>query len=128
MPPGSRVARLSGFTLVEVLVALAIVATSLAALGRAMLSGLDLERELKSRSCAQWIADDRLAFQAATRGWRIPGTQTGRAEQAGMTFLWREDVTSTPSSAFQRVEVSVARLDDPERILGRRIGFMYRKS
>ena len=126
--PGSRGTHSGGFTLVEVLVALVIVATSLAALGRAMLSGLDLERELKGRSCAQWIADDRLAFQSATYGWSVPGTRTGRTEQAGTVFVWREEVTPTPNSAFQRVEVSVAALGEPERILGRRVGFMFRKA
>ena len=115
-----------GFTLVEVLVALAIVAITLAALGRAMLSGLESERELKARSCAQWIADDRLAFHTATYSWIPPSQKSGDAEQAGMAFVWREDITATPNIAFERIEITVALRDRPERVLGRRIGFLYR--
>ncbi len=118
--------RARGFTLIEVLVALAIVATTLAALGRAMLSGLEAERELRARTCAQWIADDRLAFHTATYSWIPPGQKSGDAEQASMAFVWREDITATPNIAFERIEITVALRDRPERILGRRIGFLYR--
>ena len=121
--PGAR-----GFTLVEVLVALAIAAVALGALGRAMLASLDAERELKERTCAQWVADDRLAFHGATYNWVLPGESTGRAEQAGYTFVWREKVSATPNIAFQRIEVTVAMIDRPERVLGRRIGFLFRQA
>src|SRR5438874_17431 len=120
--------RVRGFTLIEVLVALAIVATTLAALGRAMLSSLEAERELKTRTCAQWIADDRLAMHTATYSWIPPGQRSGNADQAGMTFLWREDVTATPNIAFQRIEITVALRDEPSRVLGRRVGFLYRQA
>ena len=121
--PGGR-----GFTLVEVLVALAIVAIALTALGRGMLTALDAERELKSRTSAQWVADDRLAFHSAMHSWFIPGERAGDAEQAGYSFVWRERISATPNIAFQRIEITVALAERPDRVLGRRIGFLFRQA
>lgn len=108
--------------------ALAIVAIALTALGRATLSALDTERELKARTCAQWVADDRLAFHSATYSWIIPGEQAGKAEQAGYAFVWQEQISATPNIAFQRIEITVALAERPERVLGRRIGFLFRQA
>ena len=117
-----------GFTLVEVLVALAIVAIALSALGRSLLASLDTERELKARTCAQWIADDRLAWYSATSGWIPPGESSGSANQAGTAYVWKEQVSATPNIAFQRIEITVASADSPNRVLGRRIGFLFRQA
>ena len=108
--------------------ALAIVAIALSALGRAMLSALDAEGELKARTCAQWVADDRLAFHSATYSWIIPGEHTGNAEQAGHYFVWREEIFATPNIAFQRIEITVAMAQRPDRVLGRRTGFLFRQA
>ena len=129
-PPHHGSARLHrrGFTLVEVLVALAIVAVALSALGRSLLTALDAERELKARTCAQWIADNRIAFHSAAYSWMVPGEQSGSADQAGYAFVWREQVSATPNIAFQRIEITVALAERPERVLGRRIGFLFRQA
>ena len=125
---GSALAPGRGFTLVEVLVALAIVAITLSALGRSLLSALDAERELKARTCAQWIADNRIAFHSATYSWIVPGEQSGNADQAGYSFVWREEISATPNIAFQRIEITVSLAEQPRRVLGRRVGFLFRQA
>ena len=53
--------RAPGFTLIEVLVALAIVAVALSAGMRALAQGADGASSLKARTLALWVAENRLA-------------------------------------------------------------------
>jgi general secretion pathway protein I len=102
---GSRSA--SGFTLIEVLVALTILAVALAAAIRSASVAADGTLDMKERLLATWVAQNRLADYDARNLWPDVGTREGNAEQGGMTFAWRETVTSTPNARFRRVEVKV---------------------
>ena len=96
-----------GFTLIEVLVALAIVAIALSAALRVAAQGTSDASELRTRLLAGWVASNILAEHAARGDWLPAGSLTGNARQAGVEFSWREDVSSTPNAAFRRVDVSV---------------------
>ena len=97
----------AGFTLVEVLVALAIIAVALMAAARAASLGTTNVSELRLRLFAGWVAENVLAEQRARGEWLPPGTYQGRAQQANMDFTWRENVSLTPNIAFRRVDIFV---------------------
>jgi general secretion pathway protein I len=99
---------LRGFTLVEVLVALAVVAIALAAGMRALAQSADGASSLKLRTLALWVAQNRLAQAQLVRPWPSRGTRTGDETQAGIRFVWRETVSDTPNPAFRRIEIVVA--------------------
>ena len=89
-----------GFTLVEILVALAIVAVALAAGMRALAQAADGATALKARTLALWVAQNRLAAaQLADRLAAAPGARDGDATQAGARFVWRETVSGHAESA-----------------------------
>jgi general secretion pathway protein I len=113
-----------GFTLVEILVALAIVAVALAAGMRALAQSVDGASALKARTLAQWVAQDRLAHAQLAMPSSGAGTNDGDAVQAGMRFLWRETVTATPNAAFRKIEIVVARPDAPDYALARLVGYL----
>lgn len=117
---GSR----AGFTLVEVLVALAIVSIALLAALRAAGQGTADVGELRSRLLAGWVAEDLLAEHRARGDWLPLGMQRGSRRQGGIEFAWREEVVPTPNPAFRRVDVFVFAASEESRSLARLTGFV----
>lgn len=113
-----------GFTLLEVLVALAILALGLGAAARAGLAAADTAGALRERLLAGWIAEDRAALLRATRAWPDPGASAGRSRQAGRDFVWRQQAAPAAQGQFRRVEIAVAADADGETTLVRRIGYL----
>lgn len=113
-----------GFTLVEVLVALAIVAVALIAALRSASLGTGNAGELRSRLLAGWVAENRLAEHRARGEWLQTGIRRGKESQGGSEFAWREEVVPTPNPAFRRVDVYVYAPADEARPLSHLTGFV----
>ena len=114
----------TGFTLVEVLIALAIVSIALIAALRAAGQGTNNAGELRSRMLAGWVAQNVLAEHRARGDWLPLGIQRGTQYQAGIEFLWREEITAMPSPAFRRVDIFVFLAPEESRTLARVAGFV----
>ena len=115
-----------GFTLLETLVALAILAIALTAAFRAMGVTAQSSGELRERMIGDWVAENRLAEMRATQAWPNPGVSEGSAEQAGRSYRWREDVKATANPLFRRVDVSVFGPDSAEHAIARLSGYVAR--
>lgn len=124
--PVWRCNRQRGFTLIEVLVALAIISVALLAALRAAGQGTNSVRELRSRVFAGWVAQNLLATQRARGDWPPLGTQRGTESQGGIEFVWREEIVATPNPAFHRVNVTVSPVTDELHVLARLTGFLVR--
>ena len=118
--------RSRGFTLIEVLVALTILAVALAAAVRSAGVAADTTSDLKERLLAGWIAQDRLAEYSVRPLWPDIGTRQGNADQAGIRFVWRETVSGTPNARFRRVEVQVFPARTPDRAVAKLVGYVVR--
>ena len=116
--------RAHGFTLVEILVALAIVAVALAAGMRSVAQSTDVATTLKHRTLALWVAQNRLAAAELAQALPPTGARTGEATQAGLAFVWRETVGATPNPSFRRVDVEVAETAAPDYVLARLTGYV----
>ena len=101
--------RRRGFTLIEVLVALAILAIALAAAARAANVAIDSAQETRLRTLATWIAQNRVAELMATNVFPSTGTVSGRSSMAGIDFEWQQVTSETPNAAFRKVELKVLR-------------------
>lgn len=113
-----------GFTLVEVLVALAIVSIALLASLRVAGAATNSASELRARLFASWVAESLLAEQRARGIWLPVGLRRGSERQGGMDFVWREDVVATPNAAFRRVDVRVFAIADESYALAHLVGFI----
>jgi general secretion pathway protein I len=99
-----------GFTLIEVMVALAIVAIAVPALLFTLDQQLDGTVYLRDRSLAQIVATNRLnELRLALRGGqrRLQGNLSGTETMAERDWYWRVTTTATEVPQFSRVEVSV---------------------
>lgn len=116
--------RQTGFTLVEVAIALAILAIVLAAVGRATHTAVAGTHALRNQTFAQWVAENRVARRYAARAWIAPGVYSGTESQASIEFQWREQVSVTPNPTLLRLDVTVAMTENPERTLATMAGFI----
>ncbi|HTQ02117.1 MAG TPA: type II secretion system minor pseudopilin GspI [Casimicrobiaceae bacterium] len=113
-----------GFTLVEILVALAIIAIALTAGMRALAQATDSASALKNRTLALWVAQNRLAAAQIAAPWPALGRYDGEAEQAGTSFVWQATVSTTPNPAFRKIEITVAEPQAPDYALAQLTGFL----
>lgn len=110
------------FTLVEVLVALALLAVALAAGMRALAQSADGAGTLKARTLALWVAQNRLAHAQLEPS--SAGNARGEAVQAGTRFVWEVRAGGTPNPAFRRIDITVAAADAPDYALARLTGYV----
>jgi general secretion pathway protein I len=107
--------RVSGFTLLEVLVALVIVGTALGASLRAVGSLTHNSSALRSSMMATWSAENRLAQIRLAREFPAFGKRSFDCPQGELHLVCEEEVLATPNPFFRRVEVSVFDTENPER-------------
>ncbi|MEO5689019.1 MAG: type II secretion system minor pseudopilin GspI [Burkholderiaceae bacterium] len=107
-------ARAQGFTLIEVMVALAIVAISLAAGARAASSVVNTSQRLSDVVLAQWCADNQLTELRLAGQLPAVGKSPFSCVQLGRNFKGTIKVTPTPNPSFRRVDAIVANDDDRE--------------
>lgn len=113
-----------GFTLIEVLVALAILAITMAAISRTASSSIHHVEALRTRIAADWVAQNRLAQHQARGDFPQPGLQTGEEAQAGQSYPWQEEITTTPNPTMRRIIVSVYAPDDKTHRLRELTGYL----
>lgn len=104
-----------GFTLVEVMVALTVVAVTLPALLFLLSQQVDGTAYLRDRSVAQWVAADRVAevrLAVAKQQRASEGVIAGESERAGRTWFWRSEIQETPVPGFMRLTVTVTSEED----------------
>jgi general secretion pathway protein I len=100
--------RTRAFTLIEVLVALAILAVALTAGMRAVAQSADGATSLRMRTLALWVAQNRLAQAQLSDPWPARGVANGDETQAGTRLTWQATVSDTPNPAFRRIEIVVS--------------------
>jgi len=110
-----------GFTLLEVMVALFILAVAAAALSRTAGQATDTAQQLEIRQHAGWVAHNQLSLL-------LLGTQSdldGETNFAGQTFYWKATRSTTELANFQRFTVTVSQPMQPDYILATLIGFRH---
>ncbi len=117
-------AKRRGFTLVEVLVALAIISIALLAALRVASQSTSSVGELRARLLAGWVAQNVLAESRARGEWPPPGIQRGTQRQGGIDFAWREEIIATPNFAFRRVDIRVFVAPEDAHALAHLVGFV----
>lgn len=116
----------SGFSLVELLVAVAILSLAAVTLLESQSQAIGLTGAIEQRSLASIVAENRLNIGLGLVEAPIPGTRTGFDQQMGAEFLWRETVRPAPGGDLLIIDVVVF-AEESERELARLTGFRRRQ-
>ncbi len=100
-----------GFTLIEVLVALAIVAIGMAAVLGALTSSANTISYLRDKTFAQWVALNQIATLRLSGQMTPTGNSDGNTDFAGRSWHWRREVTATQVPGVVRIDVKVRPAD-----------------
>ena len=103
--------RRNGFTLIEVLVALAISALGLAAALSVVTNSARNAGYFRDRTFASWIAQNKIT--EARLGATLPSVDktNGELDYAGRKWKWEQAVTQTEVPGMRRIDVSVRPAD-----------------
>jgi general secretion pathway protein I len=107
-----------GFTLIEVLVALAIVVVSFVALYAVVLQMIRATTLMQEKTFATWVAHNRLTELRIEDSYPEAGNSEGEVEMAGSVWLYRTEVKSTESEDIRQVIVRVSTENEPDVFLG----------
>ena len=92
-----------GFSLIEAMVALSVLAIAAVGLTRAVESHIDSTRGLERRAVAMWVAENRLAELAI----RSDEASMGRVEMLGQNWRIAVDETRTDDPDIHKVRITV---------------------
>lgn len=119
----ARLADHSGFSLIELLVAVAILALAAVALLESQTQAIGVTGQVEQRSLASIVAENRLTLALGLEEPPVPGSRTGSEEQMGMVFSWRETVRPAPGNDLTVIEVTVGLPGNDKHELARLVGF-----
>jgi general secretion pathway protein I len=103
-----------GFTLLEVLVALAIFALVAASVLKAGSSSLQTASRLEEKTLAMWVADNRLSEMQLSQEPVADGREQGETELAGRRWQWLSEVRNTSEPDMRRITLWVALYEQRE--------------
>jgi len=116
-----RTRRLRGFSLIEILVALVLIAVALLAVFRSLGVSTLTSEMAHVRMLGQWSAENRLMEIRLRREWPTLGQDRFDCSQLDVVLSCLQQVYATPNAGFRRIELRV--FDSRERQVARLVGF-----
>jgi len=106
----------TGFTLIEVMLAMAVFAVA----GVALLGVADNNyrhiSHLEEQMFANWVASNQLVEASLDKTWPPKNNRKGKVEMAGRTWYWQQKVVKTANKEMRAVTMEI-RLDEDEELV-----------
>lgn len=115
-----------GFTLIEVMIALAVIAIGLLAVVAVAGRSSTIQADLESRAFAQWIAANKLSELRLSPQWPKIGVSDDDLTFGGRKWHWKVTIAGTPDTDLRRATVSVALAASPNQPVTQLVGFIGR--
>lgn len=103
-----------GFTLIEVLVALAVVAISMSALISSVSTSASNAAYLQDKTLAHWVGMNKVAELQLDSAWPSVGVKKGDYELANQDWRWEATISNTDDDSIRRLDLKVFRQDSKE--------------
>ncbi|HEY3859043.1 MAG TPA: type II secretion system minor pseudopilin GspI [Gammaproteobacteria bacterium] len=113
-----------GFTLLEVLVAIVVIATGLLAVSSAAGNSSRRAVLLRDDTFAQWVGLNELTMLRVAQSWPSDDSLNGDADMAGEKWHWKATMTKTADPGLLRVDIDVTEPDKPDAVVVTVTGFM----
>ena len=113
-----------GFTLIECLVALLIIAIILASANRAIGLAIADVKNSYEREAASWIAGNQYNQYSLDGVYPDLGSSKKDVTMAGTDYILSTTVGSTPNVYFRRIEISVSKKSNPDYSLFKTVNFV----
>jgi general secretion pathway protein I len=115
--------RVRGFTLIEVMVALAIAALALGTVAAAISQMVESATSMQQRTYADWIAQNQIARLRLANVVPEVGENSDDVEYANREWTWRATISETGVENLFRVDVDVS-LAGSDDVIRRVTGFI----
>lgn len=112
-----------GFTLLEVLIALVVLALALVALSRTTSYSVVTFGELRERTLAGWVAANVLTETRVQEPFPALGRRDGKVKFAARDWRWELVVQPTDEPAIRRLDVRVFAANEPAIAIAQLTGF-----
>lgn len=99
----------AGFTLLEVLVAMTVLALALGSSLGAVIGSSDRVAHIEETTVAFWVAQNALTALRMRPSTSLGASVDGLEPMAGRQWYWRAEILSTADKATNRVEIEVFR-------------------
>lgn len=116
--------RLSGFTLIEVMVALVIVALGMMAVKTQLDRYVLTAQFMEDKTLASWIGTNKIVELSTQQAWPELGDSDEELEFAGRLWQLEVEVSQTEVENLRRIDVDVAHAETPETVVQRISGLV----
>ena len=103
-----------GFTLLEVLIALAVLALSMGAVIKATSDYTGNQSYLRDRTLAMWVARNVLVRFQIEGEWLSVGERKGTEEMGNQEWRWMTRISQTEEAELRRLDVEVYPVDSDD--------------
>lgn len=114
-----------GFSLIEVLIALTIIAIALGAILSTSGTQASSATYLKQKTIAHWVATNELTLLSTERRWPDLGTSTGTSEMANYEWYWSREVKATEDPGARQVTITVYLDKQREQNITSLVGYVF---
>ncbi|MBX9599027.1 MAG: type II secretion system minor pseudopilin GspI [Burkholderiales bacterium] len=114
----------NGFTLIECLVALFIVAVVLASASRAIGLIISDVHDSFVREVATWVAENEYNQYLLNNQYPDLGIVKKKLSSAGVDFNVTETVLQTPNPYFRRIEITISEKSTPDHMIYKTVNFI----
>lgn len=116
-----------GFTLLEVMVALAVIAITLGAIVNNNASSTRNAQYLIAKTFASLVAQNELVKTRTAKSWPATSNTSGTETFANSEWYWQKKVSTTDDPLLRRIDISVSQAESKQQVLYRLTGFMAQK-